>query len=59
MVKIKRDRRYWYTLANHIIQRYDVNVFPNQLAELLSNWDWRYEQDEKKKLNSQSKPKTK
>jgi hypothetical protein len=51
---MKRNRQYYYFIANKIIDRFDLKdrVFPNQLAEMLDNWDWQYKKND---ANSQDK----
>jgi len=46
---MKKGKDYYFYLAKKIIERFEINVFPNQLAEKLDNWNWRWEQEQKKK----------
>ena len=41
---MKKTRQYYYHIANKLIERFDINIFPNQLAEMLDNWDYHWKQ---------------
>lgn len=44
---MKLTRQFYYYLAQKLIDRFDLNIFPNQLVELLDNWIWRWNQKKK------------
>lgn len=44
---MKLTRKFYFYLSNKLIDRFEINVFPKQLAEMLDNWVWRWNFKEK------------
>lgn len=49
---MKRQKAFF--IAQTIIDKYDINVFPDHLAETIGDAEWRYSQNLKSKNHTQT-----